>query len=50
MNITKKKQTQRYREQTSSYHWGEERGGETDIGHMEYIHTEEKRWLNATKC
>ena len=26
VNITKKKQTYRYREQTSGYHWGEERG------------------------
>ena len=26
MNITKKKQTHRYREQTSDYHWGEARG------------------------
>ena len=27
MNITKKKQTHSYREQTSGYQWGEERGG-----------------------
>ena len=26
MNITKKKQTHRYREQTSGYQWGEGRG------------------------
>ena len=28
MDITKKKQTHRYREQTSSYQWGEGRRGE----------------------
>ena len=27
VNITKKKQTHRYREQTSGHQWGEERGG-----------------------
>ena len=27
VNITKKKQTHRYREQTSGYQWGEGRGG-----------------------
>ena len=27
VNITKKKQTHRYREQTSSYQWGEGNGG-----------------------
>ena len=26
VNMTKKKQTHRYREQTSGYQWGEERG------------------------
>ena len=26
MDITKQKQTHRYREQTSGYQWGEERG------------------------
>ena len=26
MNITKQKQTHRYREKTSSYHWGEVSG------------------------
>ena len=26
MNVTKQKQTHRYREQTSGYQWGEERG------------------------
>ena len=32
MNIKKKKQTQRYREQTSGYQWGEERGEGQDWG------------------
>ena len=32
MNITKKKQTHRYREQTSGYHWGEGRGEGKDNG------------------
>ena len=27
MNITKQKQTHRYREQTSGYQWGEGKGG-----------------------
>ena len=31
MNITKKKQTHRYREQLSSYQWGEGKGGEGNI-------------------
>ena len=32
MNITKQKQTHRYREQTSGYHWGEESGEGQDRG------------------
>ena len=32
MNITKQKQTHRYREQTSGYQWGEERGQWQDRG------------------
>ena len=31
-NITKKKQTHKYREQTSSYQWGERWGGRAKIG------------------
>ena len=30
MNITKQKQTPRYREQTNGYQWGEESGEEQD--------------------
>ena len=30
VNITKRKQTHRYREQISGYQWGEGRGGEQD--------------------
>ena len=33
VNITKTKQTQRYKEQTSGYRWGEGRGkGNTGVG------------------
>ena len=32
VNITKKKQTHRYREQTSGYQWGEGRGERQDRG------------------
>ena len=32
VNKTKKKQTHRYREQTSGYQWGEESGGRGSIG------------------
>ena len=32
MNITKRKQTHRYREQAISYQWGERRGEGQDIG------------------
>ena len=32
MNITKKKQTHRYREQTSGYQWVEGRGEGQDMG------------------
>ena len=36
VNITKKKQSHRYREQTSSYQWGEERGkGNIGVGDQE---------------
>ena len=36
MNITKKKQTQRYRQQTSSYQWGEGKGkGNIGVGDYE---------------
>ena len=31
VNITKKKQTHRYREQTSGYQWGEGRGGNIGV-------------------
>ena len=31
MSIIKKKQTQRYREQTSSYKWGERKGGQIGV-------------------
>ena len=32
VNITEKKQTDRYKEQTSGYQWGEERGDGQDGG------------------
>ena len=32
MNITKQKQTHRYREQTSGYQWGEGSGEGQDVG------------------
>ena len=32
MNVTKQKQIHRYREQTSGYQWGEERGEGQDRG------------------
>ena len=32
MNITKQKQTHRYREQTSGYEWGEGRGERDRLG------------------
>ena len=36
MNITKKKQTRRYRKQTSGYQWGERRGtGKIEEGDLE---------------
>ena len=37
MNITKKKQTDRYREQTNGYHWGEGWGrGNREVGVKRY--------------
>ena len=36
MNIRKKKQTRKYREQTSGYQWGEEmRSGNIGVGDLE---------------
>ena len=35
MNITEKKQTHRYREQTSSYQWGEQGRGNIGVGEWE---------------
>ena len=34
VNVTKKKQTHRYKEQTSGYPWGEGKGGQNNDGHL----------------